>query len=354
MVAFVYRSIAVQTPETTPKKSRKRLIVGFIGLMILFAWGGYRLSHQRFPPSPMITGNPCETDPIAVADMSPFSPEAAPIRCEMWDIGTGVTGYVWHAPNPRAIVLFQHGYSEYAYRYIAEYSQLIPHLLNQGITVYAFDMWGLGHSPGTRGLIDVGQAIDDHLAARRQLRDQSLPIFFVAHSLGGLVTASSVIRDQSDVSGVVLMSAALDYDTTPALRAVANVLAFLAPTVYAPLEPSPTSDLYRGADRDTIIAKVPLIYQGQVPLLMAAGTANVSSDNFALYPAWEVPVLILHGTADKLINTQASQRFYDTITASDKTLHILDGAYHELLNDTDREQTLALILSWLDERIAAN
>ena len=41
-----------------------------------------------------------------------------------WDIGTGVKGYVWQADHPRAVLLLQHGYGEYAQRYAQQYLHL--------------------------------------------------------------------------------------------------------------------------------------------------------------------------------------------------------------------------------------
>src|SRR5215207_335361 len=75
--------------------------------------------------------------------MSGVSPGAAAIRCEPWDIGTGVAGYAWRAPNPRAVLLRQHGYGHYARQYLHGNAQLIRHLLNVGVSVYAFDTQGV-------------------------------------------------------------------------------------------------------------------------------------------------------------------------------------------------------------------
>jgi len=36
--------------------------------------------------------------------------------------------------------------------------------------------------------------------------------------------------------------------------------------------------------------------------------------------------------------------------SSDKTLHLVEGGYHALLRDLDREATLSLIIAWIDER----
>jgi len=51
-----------------------------------------------------------------------------------WDIGENVAGYFYKANSPRAQLLLQHGYGEYAERYIEQYSQLIPKLVANGKT----------------------------------------------------------------------------------------------------------------------------------------------------------------------------------------------------------------------------
>lgn len=271
--------------------------------------------------------------------------------CLPWDTGTGVAGYVWHAPAPRAALLLQHGYGEYALRFVGQYSQLIPRLLNAGFSVYAFDMRGSGHSPGRRGLTDVARAVEDHLAARRILRQQALPVFLFGHSLGGLVTATSVLREQGGVSGVVLSSAALLFEASRGLLAFARAAALLAPTVRAPHKAAGVDLLYRGAERDEVLAADPLFYRGRVPMLVAATAGNIAHDNWNRYHGWEVPVLLIHGTADTWTDPRGSQRLFESIASDDKTLHLVEGGYHELLNDAGRDETVRVVMKWLERRL---
>jgi acylglycerol lipase len=340
--------------QTSNRKGRRRLWVLGLASAGLLAWTVYKVTNTRVVGTPMAAADSCQTDPGTVADMSQITPGAPPIHCQPWDIGTGVTGYVWHAPKPRAVVLLQHGYGEYAQRFVKQYNQLIPHLLNMGVSVYAFDMWGNGHSPGKRGLIDVGQAVVDHLAARRKLQDQPLSVFLLGHSLGGLVTASSVVRDQSGLSGVILTSPALQYEATRPLLTFAKVAAFFAPTIPAPLKAAPFSLLYYGAEQDERLASDPLFYRGRLPMLVAATGGNISYDNWKLYPNWKVPVLVMHGMADTWTDPQGSQRLFETIAAEDKTLHLVERGYHELLNDTDRDETLRVLITWLERHLPPN
>lgn len=273
------------------------------------------------------------------------------IRCQPWDIGTGVTGYVWHAPEPRAVVLLQHGFGEYAQRFVERYSRLIPRLLNAGVSVYAFDMRGHGRSPGRRAVTDLGRAVDEHLAARRRLRENSLPVFVLGHSLGGLVTVASVARDQSGLSGVILSSPFLRKEAPAWKRLLVNALAAVAPTLLAPEKPLELSGLSRIPEELELVKNDPLIYRGRASMLLAATALKLLEANPSLYPEWRVPTLVLHGTADTYTDPEGSREFFKAIASEDKTLHIVEGGYHELLNDTDRDETLRVLLTWLESRL---
>ena len=69
------------------------------------------------------------------------------------------------------------------------------------------------------------------------------------------------------------------------------------------------------------------------------------------FPLITLPVLILHGTADKVTRPGGSQLFFDTAGSADKTLKLYDGYGHDLLNDLGREAVMADIQAWLDAHI---
>ncbi|MCY1056523.1 alpha/beta hydrolase [Nannocystis sp. SCPEA4] len=64
-----------------------------------------------------------------------------------------------------------------------------------------------------------------------------------------------------------------------------------------------------------------------------------------------LPVLIMHGTEDKVTLPHGSQRFYDNGGSSDKTLKLYEGHFHDLLNDIGKELVLADIVAWIAARI---
>jgi acylglycerol lipase len=275
------------------------------------------------------------------------SSSSVPHHGRRWDIGTGVHGHVWESPAPRAVLLLQHGFGEYAERYVERYSRLVPRLLDLGVTVHAFDLQGHGRSPGRRALTDVDRAVADHLAARRKLAGQPLPVFLLGHSLGGIVTATSVVRDPSNVEGVILSSPALLVSVNPLTRAFARVAAAVAPAL--PARKLAPSGISRVADELRFAAEDPMIFKGAMPAKLAASILFTSRANWARYPGWTAPTLVIHGTADTFTEPEGSRRFIETIGSADKTLHVVEGGYHELLNDTGAGDTLRIVLEWLEK-----
>ena len=326
------------------------------GLGALVAvWIAYKATTMRPMNGRLTADTGCESDPNTVAEMSQFVPGAAAIRCQPWDVGTGVTGYVWHAPNPRAVLLVEHGWGDYAQRYVKQFSQLIPHLLERGISVYAIDMWGNGRSPGKRGATDIDRAVEDHLAAQQKLREQPLPVFVLGHSVGGLVTATSVLRDQSGVRGMILIAPALKWGISDAMRFVARAGGFLLPTFSVPAPPGDPADQSRDMEFNERLAKDPLYHTGKISWVTAGSGATTSHANWKQYQHVTVPVLVVNGTGDKVTAPSGNQEFIEAVRSQDKTLGLVDGGRHSLLDDPpSNAEALQIILGWLDRRLPEN
>ena len=64
-----------------------------------------------------------------------------------------------------------------------------------------------------------------------------------------------------------------------------------------------------------------------------------------------LPVLIMHGSGDKLVDSEGSKQLYERAVSEDKTLNLYDGLYHEILNEPEKEQVLKDMVAWLDKRI---
>ena len=54
-----------------------------------------------------------------------------------------------------------------------------------------------------------------------------------------------------------------------------------------------------------------------------------------------LPLLILHGLADKVTKPSGSKEFYEKAGSSDKTLKLYEGHFHDLLADVGKQEVMA-------------
>lgn len=96
----------------------------------------------------------------------------------------------------------------------------------------------------------------------------------------------------------------------------------------------------------------PLIKGEVQPAITVAALVRADERLRQEFPLITLPVLIMHGTADKATVCEGSQFFYDTVGSKDKTLKLYDGHFHDLLNDIGKEDVMADIKGWIEKRIS--
>jgi alpha-beta hydrolase superfamily lysophospholipase len=267
-----------------------------------------------------------------------------------WDLDLDVAAFLWRAENPKANILLQHGLGEYTTRYVHQYSELIPKLNELGFNVYGFDLPGHGYTKGVRALVDLNQAVDMHLKARAAI-PTGLPLFLLGHSLGGLVTIGSVMRQQDGLAGAVVSSSAMQKPSSVFERTLAAMMVKLKPAGPMPL-PRPGSEaLTRDLDLKKIIDADPLMDTDKAKNLVAKTTLDVSDQVWKWAANWTLPVLFIHGDKDTSTDHRNSQALFKAISARDKNLLVYPGGYHELLNDTIKDEVLPAVLGWLRTRL---
>lgn len=259
--------------------------------------------------------------------------------------GQGLHGQKIEPAEARAAVLLVHGYGEHAGRY----AHVVDALVAAGLSVFTYDQRGHGRSPGKRALFLLSDLVEDHIAARAWLRREraALPVFALGHSLGGLVTATSVARDPRGLTGVVLSSPALMVGhTEPAWRrGMSRALSRIAPEVVVGRVEDGV--LSRDPQTDVRFKSDELNYQGRVKArtayeMMAGGEAL-----WPRLPRWRLPTLVIHGDGDRLITVEGSRRFVREIASEDRELWEVAGGYHELFNDLDNHVAVAKVADWI-------
>jgi alpha-beta hydrolase superfamily lysophospholipase len=256
----------------------------------------------------------------------------------------------WLIDNPKAVVLIVHGLGEHSSRY----AHVAAHLNANGYAVYSYDQQGHGQSEGRRSYIDSFDTYRTDLLQminRVRLNHADVPLFTLAHSMGGEIMAYTAVRDMPKLDGVIFSSAALvpGDDISPMLIKVANVLGRFLPKV-------PTTKLDSNSiSRDPVTVQNydsdPLNYHGGIPARTAAEMLRGFRIIEAGTPTINYPMLIFHGSADAIVNVEGSMQLYARAGSKDKTLKIFEGAYHEVLNGPDKQAALNLITNWLDAHL---
>jgi alpha-beta hydrolase superfamily lysophospholipase len=265
--------------------------------------------------------------------------------------GLSLYSQCWLPEGPaHGAVVVVHGFSEHSGRY----ARLAGDLNRQGYAVHGMDLRGHGKSEGSRCFLrSFTQHLDDldRFLQRVGGKEPGKPLFLFGHSMGGMVLVQWAIQRQPAVAGLVLSAAALKLPAGlfPVLRRLVWLPSLLTPRLRLVRLGS------RMLSRDKAVVedfrRDPLVFHGRIPVRtgaeLLAAMRRIDRDMEAV----RTPLLILHGTGDRLSDMEGSRQLYRRAAAADKTLRLYDGLYHELLSEPERAEVLADVLAWLDARL---
>ena len=253
------------------------------------------------------------------------------------------------AGKPRAVMILIHGFNSYS----AYFAWPAEQFASNGLACYALDLRGRGKSEGERFYVEkfsdyLGDV--DILVRQARSANAGLPIFVLGHSVGGVIAASYVFEHQNEIAGLISESFAYDVGLPDAAALLVKGISHLTPHLHVY---TLKNEIF---SRDpAAVARMnndPLIEKESQPAETSAEVLKAADRLTANFPKFSLPVLILHGTADKATRPAGSQRFYDMAGSKDKTLKLYEGHFHDLLNDVDKELVMADIQAWIDARLA--
>jgi alpha-beta hydrolase superfamily lysophospholipase len=251
--------------------------------------------------------------------------------------------------KPRGVVIISHGFNSHS----GQYFWVAEQFLNAGLTVYALDHRGRGKSGGERFYVEKFADYVNDLATFIQFaksQEPGLPIFLLGHSAGGVVSCQYAAQHQAELAGLICESFAFQVPAPDVVLAVLKGLSHLAP--HAHVLKLKNEDFSRDPKVVETMNNDPLIAGESQPAETVAEMVRADEQLKNEFRLITLPLLILHGTQDKATKPSGSQLFYDTAGSSDKTLKLYDGAFHDLLNDIDKEKVMADVLSWINSHLA--
>lgn len=255
------------------------------------------------------------------------------------------------AGAPKAVVLVVHGYGEHCGRY----KHVMQALVEAGYAAYALDHVGHGQSDGLRAFIkDFDRPVTHMKEYLDRIKPQhpGKPVFVLGHSMGALISLAFTLRYQSEIAGLLISGAPVNADAnvSPLMIQLGYVLNRIVPTL--PLMPSTGNDVL-STDPQVVIDfnNDPLNYKANMRVGLGVALNETAKKVRGQLANLTLPLLVMHGAEDQLVNPSGSQLTYERASSKDKTLKLYPGMRHEIMNEREKATVLREIIAWLDSHV---
>jgi alpha-beta hydrolase superfamily lysophospholipase len=292
--------------------------------------------------------------------------------------GVAVHVYRWLPERPpKAVIQIAHGLAEHAGRY----ARVAEALTASGYAVYADDHRGHGRtarSPQELGFFAARQGwqhcIDDlWLLTRRIAADHAgLPVLLLGHSMGSAMAQDFMAQHAEALAGVVLSGSG---GKPPALAAIGRVVArierlrvgprgvsaLIHQLAFAPFNkkfaPNRTDADWLSRDEaevDKYVADPLCGFRASVQLWidLLDAIAAINAPGAASRIAKRLPIFVIAGASDPVSDgTKGLRSMLDAYRAAglERVSHrFYEGARHELLNETNRDEVTRDLIAWCD------
>ncbi|CAI0400414.1 unnamed protein product [Linum tenue] len=284
-----------------------------------------------------------DDDPRSVRDFSTFiTARGDTIFTQSWFPASG---------EIRGVVILMHGLNEHRYN---EFAKQLNH---NGFKVYGMDWIGHGGSDGLHAYVpcldyavsDLKSFLDKVIA-----ENPGLPCFCFGHSTGGAIVLKAALdpKVEASLAGMVLTSPAVGVQPShPIFVVLAPVFSALLPRFQ--ISAANKKGMPVSRDADALIAKYsdPLVYTGSIRVRTGYEILRSSTYLQQNLNRFNVPFLVLHGSADTVTDPEGSRKFYNEASSTDKTIKLLDGYLHDLLFEPERQDIMDCIIEWLNDRV---
>jgi lysophospholipase len=272
---------------------------------------------------------------------------------EYWTAADGARLALRHQPaaaRRRAAMIIVHGWGDHG----GLYEEAAGRFAAAGFAVFALDQRGAGRSPGPRGHVErFAQYLSDLAALRKHVAESAPgPQVLLGHSFGGFVVLRYLETGPQALAGAIAVAPWVDYHTPPPRwkATAARLLADVAPRLRIP-----TGLDYQRRTRDrnqnTRIYQDPDCHHVMTPRAYREATAALEALRRERTRI-STPLLVVLASEDYLVSTPAARDFSRSL-GGDVTLEELDGMFHDVFHEPDRERAYAAIGGWLDRVLGA-
>lgn len=272
--------------------------------------------------------------------------------------GVPIMAREWPHQEARAAILYLHGQGDHS----GPFTHMGDWLHEHGHHVLAYDHRGFGLSPCRRGDIDSFERyVEDGLHVLRTMAQAQpgRPRFLLGLSMGGHIALRTAARAESHqgedgplVSGVVALSPGFRLKQSPSWRTILQTFwlyltdrdRYVPPLGgYSIITTKNATHLERaGQDPTWTTAYTPRFY---IETLRSIRRAKQELLRLGL------PVLILQGAEDYMVDPDENRRLFDRMGARDRSFQLLEGLYHNLVAEPEMDEVAGQVADWIAARI---
>ena len=248
-----------------------------------------------------------------------------------------ITAREWPADAPGWVALLAHGYGEH----IGRYEYVADHLRRHGAAVYGPDHIGHGRSGGERVLVpDFDEVVTDlhTVEDHARMRHPGLPVVLIGHSMGGMIAARYAQRYGDGLTALVLSGPVLGrWGPIQELLGLEEI----------PDIPIDTATLSRDLTVGEAYAADPLVWHGPFRRATVEAFDRCLSAINAGGRLGALPTLWVHGEADELVPLSETRAGIEEIRGENLTEVIYPDARHEVFNETNRDEVLGEVTTFV-------
>eukprot|EP01025_Chloroclados_australasicus_P054533 TRINITY_DN6467_c0_g1_i5.p1 TRINITY_DN6467_c0_g1~~TRINITY_DN6467_c0_g1_i5.p1 ORF type:complete len:258 (-),score=22.90 TRINITY_DN6467_c0_g1_i5:346-1119(-) len=197
---------------------------------------------------------------------------------------------------------------------------------------------------------DYSQYVEEVVKTHPLVKEKNLPIFCGGDSMGGQLTAMLAILHKSEFKGILLTCPSIDVERNIIMNIQLLFSEVLFRTMpYKRLVPAiPLEDVTDEPEVRERIEKDELYEKGNV----AVKAAYQFLKGFKFLREHEheltLPILVVIGSNDKVVNMNAIERFMKNVQSKDATMTKVMGGCHQLLDGSKVDEYVNAIVGWLD------
>lgn len=280
----------------------------------------------------------------------------------------------------RAVLQLAHGIAEH----IGRYDAFARFMANAGFAVIGHSHLGHGKSAPEekdKGYFTDQEGWETTVRDMRAVYDwtrakyPNLPYFLLGHSMGSFLTRTFLIRYQNILTGCIISGTGQQSDLlingglavagfekllhgARYRSARLNILSFGAYNKRIPNHRTPCDWLSR--DSEIVDKYVADDECGWIPSIgmfrdMLGGIKFIGKKKNADKMQKDLPILFISGTEDPVGDYSAGPKkvhaLFKEVGMSDVTLKLYDGARHEVLNETNRQEVWQDVLDWIGSKM---